>query len=165
MMSQTTGKLIITIHILPSILRSKGHQVLNIDPLIEYNIFLKDHAQHRVENLVPNTCKKSKNWAYLWINILQFYTICLNCISKSRGSSVKWSDPAHFLKSQGKFIFSFPCTLFYILLTPKNYRWDPKKYTGSLHFTLLSFLQYLNNYLGQLILSLYTCLGMPKWKF
>ena len=37
-------------------------------------------------------------------------------------SSVKWSHPAHFLKSQGKFFLSFPCTLFYIFLTPKNYR-------------------------------------------
>ena len=27
-------------------------------------------------------------------------------------SSVKWSDPGHFLKAQGKFIFSFPCALF-----------------------------------------------------
>ena len=27
-------------------------------------------------------------------------------------SSVKWSNPGHSLKSQGKFIFSFPCTLF-----------------------------------------------------
>ena len=27
-------------------------------------------------------------------------------------SSVKWSDPGHFLKAQGKFIFSFLCTLF-----------------------------------------------------
>ena len=28
------------------------------------------------------------------------------------GSSGKWSDPGHFLKSQGKFFLSFPCTLF-----------------------------------------------------
>ena len=34
-------------------------------------------------------------------------------------SSGKWSDPGHFLKSQGKFFLSFPCTLFYIFLTPK----------------------------------------------
>ena len=27
-------------------------------------------------------------------------------------SSVKWSDPGHFLESQGKFFLSFPCTLF-----------------------------------------------------
>ena len=39
------------------------------------------------------------------------------------GSSLKWSDQGHFLKTQGKFIFSFPCTLFfYIFLTPKNYK-------------------------------------------
>ena len=28
-------------------------------------------------------------------------------------SSVKWSVPGHFLKAQGKFIFPFPCTLFF----------------------------------------------------
>ena len=38
------------------------------------------------------------------------------------GSSIKWSDPVHFLKSQGNFFLSFPCTLFYIFLTPKNYK-------------------------------------------
>ena len=27
-------------------------------------------------------------------------------------SSGKWSDPGHFLKAQGKFFFSFPCTPF-----------------------------------------------------
>ena len=27
-----------------------------------------------------------------------------------------------FLKTQGKFFLSFPCTLFYIFLIPKNYR-------------------------------------------
>ena len=37
-------------------------------------------------------------------------------------SSVKWSDPGHLLKSQGKFFLSFPCTLFYKILTPKNYK-------------------------------------------
>ena len=37
-------------------------------------------------------------------------------------SSKKRSDPGHFLKSQGKFFWSFLCTLFYIFLTPKNYK-------------------------------------------
>ena len=41
---------------------------------------------------------------------------------KKETSSVKSSDPGHFLKSQGKFFLSFPCTLFYIFLTPKNYK-------------------------------------------
>ena len=27
-------------------------------------------------------------------------------------SSIKWSDPGHFLESQGKFFLSFPCTFF-----------------------------------------------------
>ena len=38
-------------------------------------------------------------------------------------SSVKWSNPGHFPKAQGKFIFSLLCTLFfYIFLTPNNYK-------------------------------------------
>ena len=65
-------------------------------------------------------------------------------------SSVKWSDPGHFLKSQGKFFFSFPCTLFLHILTPKIIN-RVKKFTGLLHLPVLSHMQYLNNYLGQLI--------------
>ena len=68
-----------------------------------------------------------------------------------RLSSVKWNDPGHFLKSQGKSFMSFPCILFYIFLTPKITNRAFKKFPGSLHFTLLSYTQYLNNYLGQLI--------------
>ena len=70
-------------------------------------------------------------------------------------SSVKWSDPGHFFRAQGKFFLLFLCTLFYIFLTLKITNRAFKKFPGSLHFTLLSFLQYLNNYLGQLILSIF----------
>ena len=38
--------------------------------------------------------------------------------SKYNTSSAKWSNPGHFLKAQGKFIFSFP----EIFLTHKNYK-------------------------------------------
>ena len=44
-----------------------------------------------------------------WLNLIQ------DQLSRQVRSSVKWSDPAHFLKS-------FPSTLFYLFLTPKNYR-------------------------------------------
>ena len=37
-------------------------------------------------------------------------------------SNVKWSDPGHFLKSQGNFFCHFHVPFFYIFLTPKNYR-------------------------------------------
>ena len=37
----------------------------------------------------------------------------------SYSSSVKWSAPGQPPKAQGKLIFSFPCTLFYIFSTPK----------------------------------------------
>ena len=45
-------------------------------------------------------------------------------------SSVKWSDPGHFLKSQGKLFLSFPRTLFYIFLTRKNYKSTFKSFMG-----------------------------------
>ena len=53
-------------------------------------------------------------------------------------SSVKWSDPGHFLKSQGKFFWSFPFTLYYIFLTPKITDETPKSFLGRsiLHYYL-----------------------------
>ena len=40
--------------------------------------------------------------------------ICWQFADQLFGSSVKLSDPGHFLKSQGKLFLSFPCTPFYI---------------------------------------------------
>ena len=40
----------------------------------------------------------------------------------SKKTEIWWSDPGHFLKSQGNFFLSFLCTLFYIFLTPKSSR-------------------------------------------
>ena len=37
---------------------------------------LKNRAQNVVEKLVPDPFLKNKNWAYLWINSLKFYTVC-----------------------------------------------------------------------------------------
>ena len=34
-------------------------------------------------------------------------------------SSVKWSDPGHFLESQGNFFCHFHVPFFYIFLTPR----------------------------------------------
>ena len=43
-------------------------------------------------------------------------------IKKLAVSSGKWSGPGPFLKAQGNFFLSFLCALFYIFLTPKNYK-------------------------------------------
>ena len=40
-------------------------------------------------------------------------------LTSGEGSSVKWSDPGCFLKSHGKFFFSFHVPIFYIFLTSK----------------------------------------------
>ena len=53
-------------------------------------------------------------------------------------SIVKCTDSGHFLKEQGKFIFSFPCTLFFTYFWHlKITNWAFKKSPGLLHFTLL----------------------------
>ena len=50
--------------------------------LIEYTmsniflIFLKNHTQNVVEELVPDAFLKNQNWAYIWINSLKFYIVC-----------------------------------------------------------------------------------------
>ena len=51
------------------------------------------------------------------IPTINYHDQCVN--GYPNRSSVKWSDPGHFLESQGKFFLSFPCTLFYIFLTSK----------------------------------------------
>ena len=44
------------------------------------------------------------------IPTINYHDQCVN--GYPNRSSVKWSDPGHFLESQGKFFLSFPCTLF-----------------------------------------------------
>ena len=44
-MTSKTGKRIMTIHILPNILRSKDNQALRFGQLVEYNMFFKNHAE------------------------------------------------------------------------------------------------------------------------
>ena len=83
---------------------------------------------------------------------------CIKCnnIKECKNSSVKWSDSGRFLKAQVNFFLSFLCILFFtyfwrLKITNRAF----KKFPGPLHFTVLSFLQYLNNYFGQLILNQY----------
>ena len=46
-------------------------------------------------------------------------------LMNSSHNSVKWSDPVHFLKSQGKFFFVISMYPFYIFVTPTNYKSSP----------------------------------------
>ena len=52
----------------------------------------------------------------------------------------------HSLKSQGKFFLSFPFFTYFGHLKIRDE--ILKKFSGLLHFTILSFLQHINNYLG-----------------
>ena len=55
------GKQIITIHVLPSISRSKENQIIKFGQLMEYimrNIFLQNQTQNVVEKLVPDLLLK-----------------------------------------------------------------------------------------------------------
>ena len=63
-MTSHTGQQIITINILPNILRSKGNQAMKLGHLIEYtmrNIFLKNHRQNVVEKLAAHPFMKNQN--------------------------------------------------------------------------------------------------------
>ena len=47
--------------------------------LTEYNmrnISLINSKQNEVKKLFPDPILKNKNWVYLWINSLKFYTVC-----------------------------------------------------------------------------------------
>ena len=63
-MMSSTGKLVITIYILPNESRSKGNQALDLCQLIENNIrniFLENHMQNVVVKLVPDSFQKIQN--------------------------------------------------------------------------------------------------------
>ena len=57
--------------------------------------FLKNHAQYVVEKLLPDPFLKCQNWAYLWINNLNFYTAYLYCMPKLRAIEIYWNQAAH----------------------------------------------------------------------
>ena len=50
--------------------------------LVEYNmwnIFLKkNHTQNVVEKLFPDPFQENQNQAFLWINSVEFYTVCFH---------------------------------------------------------------------------------------
>ena len=66
-MKSQTGQQIITIHIFPNILRSKGNQAMEFGQLIKYNVrktFCKNHAANETGRLVSDLSffkKKSFN--------------------------------------------------------------------------------------------------------
>ena len=47
---------------------------------------MKNHAQNVGEKLFQDPFLKNQNWAYLWINCLKFYTVCI-CSMSSWGLS------------------------------------------------------------------------------
>ena len=57
---------------------------MKFNQLMKYNmrkIFLENHTQNVVEKLFPDPFLKNQNKIYLWINSLQFYTVCFYCLS------------------------------------------------------------------------------------
>ena len=66
-MTSQTGQQIITIHILPNILRSKDNQVMKFGQLIQWNvrnIFFKSYAGNDAGRLVPDLFLYFKNALY-----------------------------------------------------------------------------------------------------
>ena len=70
------------------------------------------------KTLINKICKLTLgHFGWFTMNIINhtenFLNSAITCLFITCNiSSVKWSDPVHFLKSQGKFFLSFPCTLF-----------------------------------------------------
>ena len=72
------GKQTIAIHLLPNISRSKGNQKMKFGQLIEYNmrnIFLEKSYTKCSGETFLRPFSKNKNWAYLWISVIQFIFI------------------------------------------------------------------------------------------
>ena len=63
--------------------RSKGNQRVKFDQLIEYSMrntfFEKSYSRCGAET-IPRLFLKTQNWAYLWINSLNFYLVCFYCM-------------------------------------------------------------------------------------
>ena len=66
--------------------RKKGNQIMTFGQLIEYNTRknMKNHVQNVEEKLVPDSFLKNQNLPYLWINSLDFHTVCFYYMLKSR---------------------------------------------------------------------------------
>ena len=86
-MTSTTWKQMISIHILPNTSKSKDNQKNKFGQLIVYNrrnIALEKSCTKCGGETSPWHFSKYKNWVYLWINRLKFYTVCI-FVSSSRG--------------------------------------------------------------------------------
>ena len=59
------GKQAISIHILPSISKSKGNQTMKFGQLVE----------HHMRNILLEKSLKNQNSGYIWINILNFNSV------------------------------------------------------------------------------------------
>ena len=82
-MTSQPEKQTIAIYILPNISRTKDNQTMKFGQLIEYNMgntFLKNSYTMYGGETIPSPLLQNKNWAYYWINILKFYTVCYYCM-------------------------------------------------------------------------------------
>ena len=79
-MTPQSRKQAIATHKLPNISRSKSNQTMKFGQLIEYNMknifFKKNNTQNVGKKLFPDPFLKNQNWEYLWINSLNFYSVC-----------------------------------------------------------------------------------------
>ena len=72
-MTSSTGKLIITINVLPNLARSKGNHTVEFGQLLEcnMNIFLKSHTQNVVENVSISLVQQSETLNSLFLLYIQ----------------------------------------------------------------------------------------------
>ena len=106
---------------MPNISKSKGNQTMKFGQIVKYIVqifFSKKHTQHLVEKLVLDSFLKNQNWAYLWINSLNFYTVCFYCRSKSRTTKIFlphfnfYLIQSFFKTKRGLKLFSLPHFLY-----------------------------------------------------
>ena len=77
-MNSSIGKLIIEIHILFNINRSKGNHTMSF-------------GENMVKKLILDPSLQNRYRAYFWINSLKFSTVCFHCMSMSRTNKMYWN--------------------------------------------------------------------------
>ena len=94
-MTSSTGKQIITIHILPKISICKGNQTMKYGQLIEYSMRkfpLEELYSKCGGGTSPRPFSKRPKLSFLWINSMKIYALFLfiyfYCMSKSRTTKI-----------------------------------------------------------------------------
>ena len=90
-MTSQSGSQSITIHILPSISRSKGNQTMKFGQLIECsmrNIFLEESYTQCCEDIIPRPFSKNLKLSVSLIRQSEILQICFYSMTKSKSTKI-----------------------------------------------------------------------------